>query len=108
MEKLNSVAPVQAWAPLVQTGQVIPAIAVDPSPDRRPECIVLRCTADMVEHKTPLEQNYAFIFDKMQPRGNVPVPGVVWPPPMTLAAKRSAACNKRTQACQWDLGSPRR
>ena len=57
----------QSWAPFLKQGDVVPAIAVDPDPAKRPECIVLRIDGSMVNQTCALNQNYHFMLgDQMQ------------------------------------------
>jgi hypothetical protein len=57
----------QSWAPFLAQGAVVPAIAVDPDPAKRPECIVIRMDAAMVNQTCALNQNYHFMLsDEMQ------------------------------------------
>jgi hypothetical protein len=57
----------QSWAPFLKKGDVIPAIAVDPDPAKRPECIVIRIGSSMVNQTCALNQNYHFMLsDQMQ------------------------------------------
>jgi hypothetical protein len=58
---------VQSWAPFLKKGDVVPAIAVDPDPAKRPECIVIRIDGGMVNQTCALNQNYHFMLsDQMQ------------------------------------------
>lgn len=48
-------------------GDVVPAIAVDPDPAKRPECIVIRMDQAMVDQTCALNQNYhEMLSQKMQ------------------------------------------
>lgn len=51
----------------MQPGDVVPAIAVDPDPAKRPECIVIRMDQAMVDQTCALNQNYhEMLSQKMQ------------------------------------------
>lgn len=48
----------QSWAQFMKPGDVVPAIAVDPDPAKRPECIVIRMGDAMLNQTCALNQNY--------------------------------------------------
>jgi hypothetical protein len=78
---------VQAWAPFHGDFQ-IPAIAVDPDPAKRPDCIILRQT----ENSPANEDWAAMLGPQKQPRFTVPVNNVVRSPCLEVSVHITSCC----------------